>query len=231
MEKFLIINADDFGASIGVNQGIIDCHTRGVVTSTSLMVTGRATDEAVAMSRDYPDLALGLHWDVWGEDEREFDLNDHNAVRDEFWRQFDLFHDLVGRLPTHIDSHRHAHRESAVAEFFQELVAPLGLPLRGDGKVRFLGGFYGQWEWKVSNLKYVGVPFLITMLREEVGEGWTELSCHPGYISPDYSAVYLVEREEEVKTLTDPRVINGINELNISLVSYMDFDKWKATKF
>jgi len=35
-------------------------------------------------------------------------------------------------------------------------------------------------EWKVTDLQYVSVPFLQRMLREEVGEGWTELSCHRG---------------------------------------------------
>lgn len=58
----------------------------------------------------------------------------------------------------------------------------------------------------VTNLKYVSVPFLQRMLREEVGEGWTEFSCHPGYPSPDFAAVYDAEREAEVRTLTDPRI-------------------------
>jgi len=56
----LIVNADDFGASEGVNRGIVDCHNRGVVTSTSLMVTGRAVDEAVGLAGDHRDLAVGL---------------------------------------------------------------------------------------------------------------------------------------------------------------------------
>ena len=57
MAEYLIFNADDFGASTGVNRGILECHTRGVVTSTSLMVTGQAVGEAVSMSRDHPRLA------------------------------------------------------------------------------------------------------------------------------------------------------------------------------
>ncbi len=92
-------NADDFGAPTGVSRGILDCHTRGVVTSASLMVTGRAVDEVRAISRDHPTLAIGLHWDVWGEDEREFDIDDLQAVRDEFHRQLDEFHRLLGQLP------------------------------------------------------------------------------------------------------------------------------------
>ena len=222
MAKNLIFNGDDFGASTGVNRGIIDCHEHGVLTSTSLMVTGKAVAEAVALSRDYPKLAIGLHWDVWGEDEREFDTGNVAAVRDEFHRQLDEFHRLLGRSPSHVDSHRHAHRDERVFNVFRELVAPLNVPLRGDGRVNFVGGFYAQWEWKVTNLEYVSVPFLQRMLREEVSDGWTEFSCHPGYVSSDYSAVYLHEREAEVRTLTDPRVRETIHELGIRLVSYVD---------
>ena len=223
MEKYLIINADDFGASIGVNRGILESHRHGVVTSTSAMVTGGAIHDAVSISRDYPDLAIGLHWDVWGEDEREFDTTNLSAVRDEFQRQLEEFDKLFGRMPTHVDSHRHAHLEKHVFPSFLEIVEPLGIPLRGDGRVRFVGGFYAQWEWKVTNLHYVSVPFLMTMLNEEVDVGWTEFSCHPGYVSSDYSAVYLTEREEEVRTLTDPRIRRTVDELNIRLVSYEDY--------
>lgn len=228
MIKHLIINADDFGASHGVNRGIVECHTRGVLTSTSFMVTGRAANEAVAMSRDLPNLSIGLHWDVWGEDEREFDTTNLPAVREEFHRQLEEFQRLFGRLPTHIDSHRHAHRAGHLMPVFKQLVAPLGVPLRDDGRVRFVGDFYAQWEWKVTNLEYVSVPFLETMLREKVQDGWTEFSCHPGYRSPDYTAVYLEEREAEVRTLTDPRIRHRIGELGIGLASYAEYPKGMA---
>ena len=223
MHKHLIINADDFGASAGINRGILECHTRGVVTSTSLMVTGRAVHEAVGLSRDHPELAVGLHFDVCGEDEREFDTDNVAAVRDEFRRQLDEFHRLMGRLPTHVDSHRHVHREEHLMPVFREMVAPLGVPLRDDGRVNFLGGFYAQWEWKVTNLEYVSVPFLQRLLQEEVFDGWTEVSCHPGYRSLGYASVYLAEREEEVCTLTDPRIRQTIAALGIRLVSYADY--------
>jgi len=216
----LIVNADDFGASAGVNRGIVESHARGVVTSTSLMVTGRDVQEAVELAGEHPSLAIGLHWDVWGEDEREFDLGDERAVRDEFGRQLARFHELMERSPTHVDSHRHAHSEPDVIELFEELVEPLGVPLRGDGRVGFVGGFYAQWEWRVTNLEYVSAPFLERMLREEVPDGWTEISCHPGYRSPGYDAVYLDEREEEVRTLTNPRVRTAIEEEGIRLRSY-----------
>ena len=106
---------------------------------------------------------------------------------------------------------------------FRELTASLGVPLRGDGRVNFVGGFYAQWEWRVTNLEYVGVPFLQRLLAEEVAAGWTELSCHPGYRSAGFHSEYLAEREEEVRTLTDPRVRQTIAELGITLASYADY--------
>jgi predicted glycoside hydrolase/deacetylase ChbG (UPF0249 family) len=220
--RHLIFNADDFGASTGINRGIAECHSRGVVTSTSLMVLGAAVGEAVAMSRDMPGLAVGLHWDVFGEDERDFNLADHDAVREEFSRQLDLFQRYTGRMPTHLDSHRHAHLDGDVRRMFSDLTAPLRLPVRGAGTVRFVGGFYAQWEWKVTNLEYVSVPFLQRMVREETPDGWTEFSCHPGYKSPGYRAVYLDEREAEIRTLTDPRIRQTIEEQGIHLTSYAD---------
>ena len=223
MKKCVIFNADDFGASTGVNFGILESHARGVVTSASVMVLGAAVQQAASMSRNCPELALGLHWDVWGEDEREFDLNNLQAVRDEFHRQLERFHRLFGRMPTHVDSHRHAHRGEKVFPLFLELVEPLGVPLRGDGRVNYVGGFYAQWEWMVTNLEYISVPFLQKLLMEEVPEGWTEFSCHPGYVSPDFTSVYHKEREEEVRTLTDPRILQTIQELGIRLVSYANY--------
>lgn len=223
MARHLIVNADDLGYGLETNRGIFECHVRGIVTSASFMVTGRAAAEAAAASRDHPQLSIGLHWDVWGEDEREFDLDDEQAVRDEFRRQLEEFHGLLGRLPTHVDSHRHAHREERLMPLFQELVEPLGVPLRGDGRVNFVGGFYAQWEWAVTNLEYVSVRSLERMLREEVPAGWTEFSCHPGYVTPDLPSVYSSEREAEIETLTHPHVREVLDELGIRLSSYAEY--------
>jgi predicted glycoside hydrolase/deacetylase ChbG (UPF0249 family) len=227
--KYLIVNADDFGASVGLNRGILEAHTRGVVTSTSLMVTGSAAREAVAMSRDCPGLSVGLHWDVSGEGESSFDVTDLHAVHSEFRRQLDEFQRLVGRLPTHIDSHHHVHRRAALTPVFKELVEPLQVPLRGAECIRFVGGFYAQWQRMVTNLEYVSVPALQRMLRDEVKPGWTEFSCHPGYASPDFTSEYLHEREAELRTLTAPAIQETIETLGIHLVSYVAYQAHRAS--
>jgi hopanoid biosynthesis associated protein HpnK len=59
--KRLIVSGDDFGAAPEVNAGIIRAHRDGILTSTSLMVTGDAAAEAVALARANPRLAVGLH--------------------------------------------------------------------------------------------------------------------------------------------------------------------------
>jgi predicted glycoside hydrolase/deacetylase ChbG (UPF0249 family) len=223
MTKHLIVNADDFGASTGTNRGIVECHRHGVLTSTSLMVYGAAVHEAVALSRRYPELAIGLHWDVVGEDEREFDLADHDAVAGEFEYQLELFEQLMGRGPTHIDSHRHTHLHDDVRDFFFAVAARVGVPVRGDGHVQFIGGFYAQWEWGVTELEHVSVEALQGILRNEVGDGWTEVSCHPGYVTEDYVSMYRYEREAEVRTLTDPRIRATVEELGLRLESYATF--------
>lgn len=62
----VILNADDFGASRHINMAILQAHRQGVLTSASLMVTGDAVSEAVAMARGTPSLAVGLHVVVAG---------------------------------------------------------------------------------------------------------------------------------------------------------------------
>ncbi len=59
--KQVIINADDFGRTTAINSAVIQAHRQGVLTSTSLMVTGDACQEAVELARATPTLAVGLH--------------------------------------------------------------------------------------------------------------------------------------------------------------------------
>ena len=220
--KNLVVNADDFGLSTGVNRAIVDCHARGIVTSTSLMVRRPQAIEAVALAHGHPRLSLGLHWDFCA-DGAGMDPTDHAQIREEFARQLDLFVSLTGRLPTHVDSEQHFHREHGLLPLFEELVAPLKVPLRHTGQVRYVSGFYAQWEYKVTRLEYVELPALERLLREGVGEGWTELSCHPGYVTADYRSDYYAEREVEVRTLTAPSLRTTLAELGIRLASYADY--------
>ncbi|HEU0318123.1 MAG TPA: ChbG/HpnK family deacetylase [Solirubrobacteraceae bacterium] len=214
------MNADDLGATAGINRGIARAHRDGIVTSASLMVHGRAVEDAVAVAAAHPDLDIGLHWDLDAGGVERVDMADADAVRAELQAQVHAFEALLGRRPTHLDSHHHVHRSPEIAPAARELAAALGVPLRGEGPVSFVGGFYGQWEWMVTDLGHISPDFLIWILRNEVGDGWTELSCHPGFVDDDLTSVYRAERATEVETLTDPRVRAEVEALGIELASY-----------
>ena len=95
MGKYLIINADDFGYSFGINKGILEAITNGVVTSTSVMVDAIAAHEAKELN-GLPGISVGLH----------LELADLNNVADELQRQIDKFKAIVGKFPDHIDTHK-----------------------------------------------------------------------------------------------------------------------------
>jgi predicted glycoside hydrolase/deacetylase ChbG (UPF0249 family) len=221
----LIINADDFGASSEISAGIVHCHTEGVLTSASLMVHGTFARQAAELAHQHPALGLGLHWDLDGQEAPPVDFASGPAVRAELTRQLEMFHDLVGAAPTHIDSHHHVHRLPSIEPIARELAAPVGVPLREDGQVTFVGGFYGQWEWGVTDLHHVSVEFLCWILENEVPEGWTEISCHPGFVTGDYRSAYLDERAVELQTLTNPRIREQIDRLGIRVGNYRDFNR------
>jgi predicted glycoside hydrolase/deacetylase ChbG (UPF0249 family) len=219
----LIVDADDFGVTGGVNRGIVEAHAGGIVTSASLMVHGAAAEEAAALARRHPALAVGLHWDLDAGGAARVPLEDPVAVRAELAGQLERFEELLGRAPTHLDGHHHVHQRAEVAPIARELAGTIGVPLRGDGRIAYVGGFYGQWEWGVTDLQHVSVDFLCWILRVEVVAEWTEIGCHPGYVTPALESSYLDEREEEVRTLTDPRVGEQIDALGIRLASFADW--------
>ncbi|PYV52347.1 MAG: hypothetical protein DMG92_01335 [Acidobacteria bacterium] len=61
MLRHLIVNADDFGLTSGVNRGIIEAHTHGIVTSTTLMACGAKFQDAVKLASQRPELSVGCH--------------------------------------------------------------------------------------------------------------------------------------------------------------------------
>src|SRR5690349_9382574 len=95
--KYLIINADDFGYSQGINKGIIEAHVQGILTSTSLMVDEIAAHEASTL-KDYNNLSVGLHFVASNKQDKN--------LKSELHRQLLKYKELVGREPDHIDTHK-----------------------------------------------------------------------------------------------------------------------------
>jgi predicted glycoside hydrolase/deacetylase ChbG (UPF0249 family) len=215
--RTLIINADDLGLSHGVNDGILEAHTRGVVTSASLMVHAPAAREAAALAASHPELSVGLHF---VDDTPALDDAGHAA--EEFGSQLESFRRLTGRDPTHVDSHHHVHARDGRISTFGRLVEPLGVPLRLAGQVRYIGGFYAHTRPGVSNIRFVSREYLVHVIANETFEGFNELGCHPA-LRGDFQSSYLYEREVELATLTEPGLREELEELDLRLGSFHDW--------
>src|SRR5437899_4660449 len=139
--KYLIVNGDDFGASGGINRGIVEAHCRGILTSTSLLVDSAWSGDAAKQAQNLPRLGVGLHIDLPGRSTKEL----RDGVTAELERQLLRFKDLMGCPPTHLDSHRNVHRAPEFLFYFLEFAREHELPLREHSGVRYLSSFYGRW--------------------------------------------------------------------------------------
>jgi chitin disaccharide deacetylase len=237
-EKYLIVNADDFGQSPGVNRGIIEAHEHGIVTSTSLMTRWLAAGEAALYGREHPKLSLGLHLDLgewiysaggWAPVYTVVPIEDSSAVERELAHQLDVFRYLVGREPTHINSHQHVHMREPVRSITLRACERLGIPLRDlCPKINYFLKFYGQTTEGLPFPTGIDADRLIEVLST-LPSGLTVLVCHPGDAT-DLKTVYQRERLEELKVLCDPRVRAAINKFGIRLCSFDDWDDWNASK-
>lgn len=132
--KELILNADDFGLTRGINRGIIRAHRHGILTSATLMATGSAFDHAVEQARENPTLGIGCHLVLTGGSavaprEQIPSLADKNGclpsltvlvanvtagrvppneIETELRAQIEKIR-RAGIEPTHLDTHKHTH--------------------------------------------------------------------------------------------------------------------------
>ena len=217
--KFCIVNGDDFGASSGVNLGIIEAHRHGILTSASLMINMPGSEQAVELSAANPGLSVGLHVNFTNEGDALIDLEDIKAARSELNAQYRLFVDRMGRPPTHLDSHHNVHRMPGLSPLFLELSETHGLFLREHSPVRYFSNFYGQWGGE-SHPEHVSPEQLVSVLETEIQPGITELACHPGYMTGEFISEYAFEREIELRSLCNKMVKQRAAELNIDLVNY-----------
>jgi predicted glycoside hydrolase/deacetylase ChbG (UPF0249 family) len=222
----LVVNADDLGYSSGVNRGIFEAHLRGIVTSTSLMVRRPAAEDAVAAAP--PSLGLGLHVDLgeWVFEAGEWHARDvvaadgADAVADEVARQLERFRELVGRDPTHLDSHQHVHRNEPVRSIVIEVGADLGVPVRHESHIRYRGDFYGQDDEGNPHPELLSTERLEALILS-LPDGATELCCHPGY-ADGLASSYAAERELELVALCNPWLPPLLLDAGIELVTFAD---------
>ncbi len=247
--KRLIVNADDFGRTSGVNDGTLEAHRVGIVTSATVMILERAAPEGIRQAlQRAPRLSLGLHFVITGggtpasapsavptlapggkfvRSAKDLpDLLPPEEIRRELCAQLVVFEVLVGKPPSHLDSHHHSALHPSVQPVFAEVAKERGLRVRASNpwaraELRelelstpdyFLDSFYGEGA-TLENLR---------SLLEDLPEGTSELMCHPGYADQPLLAgsSYAKEREREFEILCDPAVRALVNENGIELISF-----------
>src|SRR5687767_13610470 len=194
------------------------------------MVRQPSAADAAELARRLPRLAVGLHLDFgewvyrdgeWAALYEVAPTDDPAAAAAEAERQLAAFRDLVGRDPTHLDSHQHVHRDGPLRSVVARLSESLAVPARHvTPAVRYAGDFYGQSAKGEPAPESIGVPALVGFLAA-LTPGVTELACHPGE-DANLDSVYRDERLQEVRALCDPGVHETIDREGIRLVSFAE---------
>jgi len=154
MSKRLIVNADDYGRTAGVVEGILRAHQQGIVTSTTAMMNMPGIEAALRRAQSYPDLGLGVHlvfsaWRPLLPPERIPSLVDDDGaflnqkvlwarseaiqgdeLGAELTAQVERFQALTGRPPDHLDCHHFVHHHPLFFAVYVELAAQWRLPIR-----------------------------------------------------------------------------------------------------
>jgi len=249
----LIVNADDFGYTERVTAGILHAHRDGIVTATTIMTNAPHTTGAAAYARATPTLDVGVHLVVTFDRplvdparvrslvdrEGKFlgpkELLSRDVDRDEalteYKAQYRKARELLGREPTHLDSHHWVHDHPALEWAIGELALKTRAAVRihSDAQrdrlrargVRTPDHFAREFQYEGK----VGVEALLALLERLAAQGGvTELMCHPG--ESDEGLVrrsgYARERPVELATLIDPRVRAKVGELGTELATFAD---------
>ena len=226
----LIVNADDFGLSAGVNAGVMRAHQEGVLTSASLMVRWPAAREAALYGRAAAGLGVGLHLDLgewtfadgaWRPLYSVVNETDAEAIEREVSRQLEAFRDLLGHDPTHLDGHQHVHLEEPARRIVTALGRRLRRPVRHFSPgIRYVGDFYGQSATGVPARDAVSADALVGLIGR-LPDGIVELACHPA-LAPDMDGMYREERPLELVSLCHPAVRETLVARRIELRSFAD---------
>jgi len=133
--KKLIVNADDFGFTTDVNQGIVQAHREGILTATTLMANGPAFRDAVRLAREIPTLDVGCHLVLVGDP--PFPPTVVQLVPAVMFGRIRVYEELkaqvqrirdAGITPTHLDTHKHTHLLPQVLDAVTRIAEEFKIP-------------------------------------------------------------------------------------------------------
>lgn len=231
--KKLIVNADDFGLTQGVNEGIIKAFQNGILTSTTIMINQPFVEHAYELWRENKGLGLGQHLtldkgkaltgissitDKDGNLLKVTELLECGKEEDfykEISAQLERYREIFGCLPTHFDSHHHIHiRNPRAKKAIDRLSKETGIRYRVNENM--IGSFYGE-KATIENM--------IELLNSKAEENleYIELMSHPGMVDKELleTSSYNFFRESELEILTSQEVKKFVNS-KFQLISFAD---------
>ena len=139
--KRLLVNADDFGFTRDVNDGIVEAHRKGILTATTLMANGAAFDHAVHLAAENPALDVGVHLVLVGgrsllDPERALPATVFELLKSALAGGLQVEAELdaqirrildAGIRPTHLDTHKHTHLFPPVLRAVADLAQRYGI--------------------------------------------------------------------------------------------------------
>lgn len=251
--KRLVVNADDLGRAHGINAGVLRAHREGIVTASTLMANAYAAAEAGLLARETPSLDVGVHLTLsYGRplsDPRRIPSllepdgafpRGPDAFRDtgrankdealiEYRAQFVRVAELIGRTPSHLDTHHWLHNEPALEWAIAALAVETGAAVRphdGAQRDRLRAAGVRTVDAYVREFQHEGRVTVATLERilATIADGIVELGCHPGEADAELvgTSSYAALRPTELATLTDARVRATVDRHGIVLSTYAD---------
>lgn len=240
----LIVNADDFGLSEGVNKGIILAHNQGIVTSTTAMVTMPWIDHAVSLLQDAPGLKVGLHLNMTlgkpltecpslvkgngdfykPKENPDVSLFAQEEIKKEFLAQYDLFLLKFKMKPTHLDTHLYSHQKyGIVGKIVSELSERLMIPVRDQETKGFSRVLFLDWFKVLANENIGDILEKMNEHFEDFSKcKVAELMVHPAIVDEYLMNIssYNAQRSVELAALTDEKMKKFVSDYKIELTNY-----------
>lgn len=212
----IIIHADDFGLSPGINRGILHTIQTGVVSSTSVIVRSRYLQDTKQCIKKNPHVDWGIHIVL-----SKSNTDIHTSIEREATLQLRTFHEIFAIHPSHMDFHK-GFRFNSHAYFTARMFAiKNGLAFRYDNKHHLETSFYGLKNNSPTTDDITEATLVKILCTLQMGT--TELVCHPGWTGNRLRDPYRHQRIIEVRTLTSPKVESVIKNRKIQLINFKTY--------
>lgn len=238
----LIINADDFGLSKSISDGIIEGILGGFITSTTVMANMEYAEYAIkeAIKNNINCIGLHINFTVGKPiiknnhltDEKGIFLYNKKQIENEKLTYSDAYNEIKAQLSKineysdelikidHFDFHHHLLGNNNIRNAAIDIAKELDIPIRNEEIINYKCPDILYKDFSINNVNIDKIKEMISMYKDK--DIVVELMTHPGYID-DYTKTITsyLKREEELKILQEAKQNDIYDE--VDLISFSDF--------